>query len=134
MKNTPEIKALEWLKKVHPRLYAGMVIKRPDIIRAAYAKPLNGLSSVDGIFDDILGFAKEALPMYQQQKVFSAQLKQAKQGVSPAPAPIPVQPVFDAPTERAIDKKVSSFNPWLIGGAIAAIGGILFFFSRKKGR
>lgn len=145
---TPDILAIEWIKKHHPKLYREMRTYRPDLIREAYARPVNGLGEVGGLFDDILGFATKAIPLYQQQKVFSVQLKQASKGAAPAPAPVqysfPPPAKYSEPNEyRQIPDqyglkikgdlpKKKKISPWIIGGGIAAVGALILFMRRKK--
>lgn len=133
---TPAGRALNWMKSAHPKLYRAMLIERPDLIREAYARPLNGLSGMDGIFDDILGFATKAIPIYQQQKVFSAQMKQASAGVAPMPTPAgqPIRIVLPPATEQAVAKQTGFGIPRnvLIGLGAAATGLVLWMVLRRK--
>src|SRR5512139_1336187 len=74
---TPEIRAVKYIQKFYPGLYQSMALRRPDLIKSAYDTAMHGTDGLGFALTDILDFAKQAIPMVQQQKVFNAQMKVA---------------------------------------------------------
>jgi hypothetical protein len=135
--NTPETRALAWVKAKHPDLYKVILTKRPDLIREAYARPLNGLGEIGGWTDDLLNLAKQAIPIYQQQKVFSAQLKQATAAPTPQAATyVPAAPVNMAPVVEARNRfTLASLGTLpIVAGAGVALYFVWDMLSKKKRR
>lgn len=140
--DTKEVRALEFMKRFQPKMYKAMVLTRPDIIRAAYARPLNGLGDVSGILDDILDFGSKSLNLYKDQQIFKTQIQQATakpvQVIQAAPAASvapavaqPISPTFDAATEQRL--KTSNMMRYIIPGvAVAAILGLVYVFKGRK--
>lgn len=132
--DTPEGRALEFLRKGYPGIYESLRASHPEIVRAAMTRTINpgvnglGADDGDGILDSILNFAKAAVPVYQQQKVFSAQLKAATQ----TPVSQIQRPGVIVPT---MGVKVPWYkNPFILGGGLLFLGGAAYLLLHRKRR
>lgn len=137
--DTPAVRAIEFIKRYHPKMYQGLVINRPELIAEAYAKPLNGIAGVDGIFDDILNFGQKSLDLYKQQQTFKAQLTQAAQTpvrtIQTQPAQVaPLSPQFDPYTEAKIRTTKTVFGSLIPVLVIGGLGALFLLMRGKKRR
>jgi len=144
-------RTLEFLKKFHPQIYAGLRVEHPDLIKAVYANytPLNGLGdfNLSNILDTISGFADKTVKTLNAKNAFDAQLRKARQTpvrvIQQAPRaafpPVHVQ-LSPSTAERvaAMEKSRGLFGvPWtvVIPAGIAVLGGIAYLvFGRKHRR
>jgi len=111
-------KALIVMKRRYPGIYKRLRRHRPDLIREANARELNGMGAVDGVLDDILDFGSKAMPLYQSQQKFKSELKAA---TKQPPTVVMATPAKD--------------NTMLYVGIASVIGlTATLFFMRKKGR
>lgn len=131
-KLSPAGNAVEFLRKHHPSIFHALEYKRPDLIREAYAQPVNGIAGVDGILDDIVSFGQKALPIYQQQVQFKQQMAKAAQTppqYQMAP-PMPLNPAFDPVTGKYVEsRRMGMLVPLAIGAAL--LFGAFFFFRKR---
>lgn len=130
--DTPEGRALEFLRKGYPGIYDHLRASRPDIIRSAMSRTINpmgglGDTASGGILDSILDFAKAAVPVYQQQQIFNAQLKAATQ--------TPITQIQKPPVTVRTSLPAQWYkSPLVIGGGLLVAGVLAFFLFRRKRR
>jgi len=126
-----------FLQREYPAAYKTLQEKRPDLIAAG----LSGLGAektwaetIGGWGTQILDVVSKALPVYQQQKIMSAQLKRAEAGLPPLDISqleipgIPIQVKMPEAVEAGIIGGLSAAKLALFAGA-----GLLIFMliSRK---
>lgn len=132
--DTPRGRIVAYLRRFQPKLYHGILSRRPDLIKGG--SNLAGLSGLDGWFDDLMDTGTKFLQdtgskivdLYKQKELFKQQIRQA--------TATPVRTIQSAPPQQVPINQtpIAPKTNWLIPAGIGAGIGLiaLKFLGRKR--